>query len=247
MNLSPGRPVFSFLSQVSKNPLTRHLLLSALAILALSRPAVAAEPVRLVQTVEVSVGDVLIRRNANVDFITLRGGAIGTEEGMPDLPVKPLTFRLPEEMRIASVDVRILESRQLRGEFHPATIHTRNSDNEFLPLGASATTLPLDGEGYYPASQGRTGRFGPDARRALGGVVYHPFRWRESDGRLEIVTRAELTLTLEPETRDRTNDFVPLRREPWADAMFDPEVEVLVENRTPELEGRTVGTTLSHF
>lgn len=241
MNVSPGR--------LFRLPfiLTIQILVLTMIPLAPGRSAGATRSdtgVTLTQTILVSPREVRILRQSGVDFISLSGGATAAGEGQLDLPAKPLTFRLPEDMVIAAVSVRVLETEALRGSFNPGRVHTRGSDGNLSPLTGPAL-LERDAEGYYPAVLAEPGAHGRMRGRSLGGVVYTPFRWRDSDGTLEIITRAELVLTLQPETRDRASDFLPLRREPWADAMVEKMLDGLIVNRAPEVEGRRLGAELS--
>jgi hypothetical protein len=213
------------------------VILAALAVLLLSlvESAAAQFPVTLRQIVEVRPEEVRILRAGDVDFIQLAGGAVIAPDGEPDLPAKPLTFRLPEDMEIVGVEVRVLEAQPLRGVFRPAPVRTVGSDGQLNPASLSIPTT--DAAGYYPAEAARPGAHGRMRGRALGGVVYTPLRWRAADGRLEVLTRAELVLTLQPIQRDRSADFVPLRQEPWADALFDRMIDGLVVNPDPTSRG----------
>lgn len=235
MILSPRRHP-SVLSPLAPRPRQKDstivIKLVMVALLpALALPAAAAEPVILRQIVDVRPEQIRVVRTGGVDFIQLAGGAVVAPDGEPDLPALPLTFRLPEDMEISSVEVRPLDVQALRGVFQPATARTVNSDGELNP---AAISVPVtNAEGFYPALAAQPGVHGRMRGRALGGVVYTPLRWRASDGRLEVITRAELVVTLQPLTRDRSADFVPLRREPWADAIFDRLVDELVVNPDP--------------
>ncbi|MDZ4805647.1 MAG: C25 family cysteine peptidase [Candidatus Eisenbacteria bacterium] len=220
------------------------LMLLCLASMAGTAAAAGSTPeITLSQTITISPREVRILRHDGVDFITLAGGATVVDNGQIDLPAKPLTFRLPEDMLIAAVAVRVLETEALRGSFNPARVRTASSDGTMSPLGAPAA-LELDAEGYHPATMAEPGAHGRMRGRSLGGVIYTPFRFRQADGRLEIITRAELVLTLVPSARDRANDFLPLRREPWADAIVDRQLAGLIVNPTIESDGRQIGAEL---
>jgi hypothetical protein len=235
MILSPRRPTppRPSMARRPQQPNFGGVILGALVVLfpCLAETAAAQSPITLRQIVTVRPEEVRILRTGDTDFIQLAGGAVVAPDGEPDLPAKPLTFRLPEDMEIAAVEVRVLESQPLRGIFRPATARTVGSDGQINPAALSIPTL--DAAGFYPAELARPGAHGRMRGRALGGVVYTPLRYRASDGRLEVLTRAELVLTLQPIRRDRSADFVPLRREPWADAIFDRLIDGLVANPEP--------------
>ncbi len=199
-------------------------------------PALGGEPLILRQVVEISPSDVSIVRRGGTDVIHLRGGTISGVEGAPDLPVLPITFRLPEGMKVDGATARVLESRTLKGLFSPAVYRTVNSDGRMLDIPAAP--MALDGEGAYPAELVRPGTTGRMRGRTLGGVIVTPFRFIERESRLDLVTRIEIEVRLAEDDRDRSQDFVPLRREPWADATFGQLAENLAINGTPASAAR---------
>lgn len=219
------------------NPIVRrrpaipcHVFLVLLLFVSLLPSAVAesAEPLVLRQTVSLTPGDVLIRRHQGVDFVSLKGGATVAPDGSPDLPALPVTFLLPEDMAIESVSTSAIETHVFWGSFRVSTVRTKSSDGQFSPEAAQPPVV--GGDGFYPAVTATVGAPGRMRGRALGSVVVTPFRYRADDGRLEMMTRLELEIRLQPITRDKRFDFVPLRQEPWADAMFGKLVERLAVN-----------------
>jgi hypothetical protein len=204
-------------------------------------PAESAEPLILRQTVEVRPEEVRLWRNKSVDFVSLKGGAPVAPEGSPDLPALPVRFRLPEDMEIESVRLTVLDSQTLRGRFQVAPVLTRSSDGTFHPEGVG--TPALDPAGFFPAEPAQVGLSGRLRGRSIGCVALTPFRYREEDGRLDVLTRVELEVHLKPVTRDRSSDFVPLRAEPWADEVFEDLLGELVMN--PGESARLGGERLS--
>lgn len=206
-------------------------LISA-TILPLGGPAAAADSIVIRQVVSVAPEDVQIVRRDQLDFVSLKGGAIVAPDGAPDLPARPVTLRLPQDMMVDHVDVTVLETRPIRGLFNVAPARTVSSDGTLNPLSASVPIVSDDG--FYPASLAQPGHSGRMRGRTLGGVVYTPFRYNPATRQLEIVTRAELVVTLRPDNRDRSGAFVPLRREPWADDAFGRLANRLVANPAPD-------------
>lgn len=167
-------------------------------------------------------------RHEAVDFLNLKGGASTAPDGAPDLPTLPVTIRLPEDMEIESVTVSVLETETLKGRFQVANMLARSSDGELNPAATPAAAM--NPAGYYPAETVRVGYSGRMRGRSLGGVEVTPFRYFRKEGRLELLTRMELAITLKPVTRDRSADFVPLRRTPRADEIFGSLVDGMAVN-----------------
>lgn len=211
------------------------LLLPALVVLITlltsdSRPVQAAG-LTLRQNVTIGPSDVVIESVDGFDAVRLRGGATWGPDGSPALPALPVTLRIPEGMTVSDVEVQVLKSETLRGRYRLMRQRTLSSDGKSNPEPESP--MRLDAAGHYPAEIATVGTVGRLRGRTLGGIVLVPFRYRESDGSLEVLRQVELIVTLEPTKSDRSQDFMPMRQEPWAEATFGVEAERIALNGSP--------------
>lgn len=214
----------------------RTLLIALLTFLTsvgfATRPGPAGgEALTLRQVVTLGPSDVSFETVDGFDNLRLKGGATWGPDGSPALPALPVTLRLPEGMTIDRVEARTLESEVLPGRYRIMRQRTISSDGVSNP--ASEAPVALDGAGFYPTTAATVGTVGRMRGRTLGGVVLVPFRYRDTDGRLEVLRQVELIVTLKPSASDRSQQFVSLRKEPWAEATFGVEAERLALNGSP--------------
>lgn len=202
-------------------------------------PAQAAGGLTLRQEIVVPSQDVRIEDQNGFDVISLRGGAVSGPDGSPALPVLPVTLRIPAGMRVTGVSAQVLETDALTGRYRIERIRSVSSDGR--PNPADQLPMLLDDTGFYPREIATVGVTGRMRGRTLGSVIVAPFRYRETDGHLEVARRIELSIQLEADPRDHRLDFLPMRQEPWAEATLGLTAERLAMNGTVTPEAFALG------
>jgi hypothetical protein len=176
----------------------RWMSVCAAIVAVLLAPACLAAPAQLVTMVETDEGGITFDRLDGYDVLRMGGGLSVRDEGHPELPVRLVRFALPEGTRPVGASARVLSSRELPGSFR---VRPRQPE---VPLSRPelARWVEPDASVYssrnpYPQEPVTLLGWGNAGGQLVATVAFCPFTYVPADGKLTLISEAEIALTLD--------------------------------------------------
>lgn len=170
-----------------------RILIPLALLLTTSTPALAAE--RLAREISFSPADVSVRAGTAGDRVSLKGAFSRALPGEPDLPWSTVSMEIPAGLRVAGFQVVPLEWTDLdrTASLWPSAAWTGSEGHTFNPPAESPVP-----DGWFPASPGGSLAFGNFQGHAVAQVALQPLRYHSATGRMRLLRKVRVELTLEP-------------------------------------------------
>ncbi len=141
--------------------------------------------------------------------------------GRPALPVLTCHFILPPDMEVADLQVAVGGSLDLPGTFWLPPVQAETG------VATPRDPAIYDSSEPYPANPAQVTAAGSLHGYHLATVQVWPLRYRPAEGRLELLTSVDISITTREMTEtERQDAFVP-RRDDWEPRGCRPEVQWL--------------------
>ncbi|MGD8395102.1 MAG: C25 family cysteine peptidase, partial [Candidatus Eiseniibacteriota bacterium] len=176
-------------------------LLVALGPGAIEAHATTATTDALAQRLEFDAAAVQLSATADGDRVRLPGLVTGRgEPGAPDLPVRVLMLELPAGTSVADVRVEVLDTVRVGSGLDPVPVTADYRIGTAPPAARRDAALYDAGsaDATYPAVHARYLGRGALRGHTIATVEVTPWNYRPETGELELVTRLDLRLELEP-------------------------------------------------
>jgi len=131
------------------------------------------------------------------DVISIPGGAVPFEEGMPALPGESFVFVLPQGCSISKVSIEIHSEEALTDS--PLDIIPVEYRTLSTPSAPYTSRIIETGDDIFPVSPVGETFTGSKTGYRVGAFVLIPFRYRPISGALSVITSATVTLEYLPD------------------------------------------------